>query len=204
MFQRVFILWVLLLSVFYGNNLAYLTEDTQRAKVISISLFLFIRSSLVLIEAFYSIFIPWLRKLVLLAFLLYLPSIGLWIAGIYIKGDRAAGPIFAAIILDYMIPVILDSPLVGNVTSSEYGKALDPHHFTSRMASFFVIILGEGVLQLIKDGPLGIGITRTAGFGVWSLSIYFLLVYIYFNKDSSHAFIPAVVKKGWRTIIWIS
>jgi hypothetical protein len=52
MFQRVFILWVLLLSVFYGNNLAYLTEDTQRAKVISISLFLFIRSSLVLIEAF--------------------------------------------------------------------------------------------------------------------------------------------------------
>ena len=199
-----FVFWVLLLSVFYGNNLAYLTADTQRVKIISISLYLFIRTSLILNEAFYSIFIPWLRKLVFLTFLLYLPSTGLWVLGIYMKDGRAVGPTFAAIVLDYIVPVILDSSLARKLTSSTYGKALDPHHFTSRMASFFVIILGEGVLQLIKDGPLGVGVTRAAGLSVWSLCIYFVLAYLYFNKESSQAFVPAVVQKGWRTVIWIS
>ena len=180
-----------------------LSEFPRRAKFFSIVLYLFTRSTLIVIEGVYSIFIPWLRKSVLLTLLLYLPSMGLWITAIFMKPDRAIGPILAAIALDYAVPVILDSPLAGKLSRSEHGKALDAHHFTSRMSSFFIIILGEGVLQLIKNGPLGVGITQTAFFATWSLTICFLLAYVYFNGDYSHRFVPAVVKKGWRTTIWI-
>lgn len=190
--------------MFYGNNLAFLTEDQGTAKVICITLYLIIRATLMLGEAAYSICIPWLRKTCLLTFALYSPSIALWVASIYVSNHASIGTIFAAIILDYVIPMILDTPIAGKLIPLEYGKALDPHHFTSRMGSFFIITLGEGVLQLIRDGPLGIGLKRTAGFSVWSLSIYFLLAYIYFMKDSSQMLIPAVVKKGWRTMLWIT
>jgi len=55
----------------------------------------------------------------------------------------------------------------------------------------------------IKDGPLGIGITGTAASSVWSLSIYFLLAFLYFNRDQSDRYIPAVTHMGWRAMIWI-
>ncbi|KAK4945257.1 hypothetical protein LTR10_015416 [Elasticomyces elasticus] len=202
--QRTYIFLLLVLSVFFGNNLAYITEFPERAKVLSISLYLFIRSSLVLIEVVYAIFIPWLRRLVLLTSLLYLPSIGLWTAGIYLDGSKALGPVFAAIVLDYTVPLILDSTKTKEALLAGYGKALDPHHFTSRMGSFFIITLGEGVLQLVKDGPLGIGVTRTCGLAVWSLCIYFLLAQIYFNRDGSRVYVPAVLQKGWRTWLWLT
>ncbi|KAI1622576.1 bacterial low temperature requirement A protein-domain-containing protein [Exophiala viscosa] len=202
--QRTYIFLLLVLSIFFGNNLAYITEFPERAKILTISLYLFIRSSLVLIECVYAIFIPWLRRLVLLTSLLYLPSIGLWTAGIYLDGAKALGPIFAAVVMDYTVPIILDSTKTRDALLSGYGKAIDPHHFTSRMGSFFIITLGEGVLQLVKDGPLGIGVTRTCGLAVWSLCIYFLLAQIYFNRDGSRVYIPAVLQKGWRTWLWLT
>lgn len=202
--QRLYIFLLLVLSVFFGNNLAYITEQPERAKIFAISLYLFIRSSLTVIEIIYCIFIPWLRRLVLLTSLLYLPSIGLWTAAIYLDGAKALGPIFAGIVMDYAVPIVLDATATREALLAGYGKALDPHHFTSRMGSFFIITLGEGVLQLVKDGPLGIGVNRTAGYAVWSLCIYFLLAHIYFNRDGSRVYVPAVLKKGWRTWLWLT
>ena len=174
------------------------------AKISCISLFLFFRACLLFIEAASAIFIPWLRRLVLLETVLYLPSIGLWITAIYLEDTQAIGPMFAAIVLDYTVPVILDLPIIRKTLLAGYGKALDAEHFTSRMGSFFTIVVGEGVLQLIQNGPLGIGITRAASYATWGLVIYFLLTILYFNRDSSQRFVPAVVTKGWRTWLWIT
>ncbi|EXJ72378.1 uncharacterized protein A1O5_04882 [Cladophialophora psammophila CBS 110553] len=65
MVQRAFTLWALLLSVFYGNQLAYLTEDIDEVKQWVISTYLIIFGAFALIELVYSIFIKWLRKPVL-------------------------------------------------------------------------------------------------------------------------------------------
>lgn len=190
------------MSIFYGNNLAYLTERTEWTKIYCISIYLTIRASLLVIDSVYSFFIPWLRKRAFVSVLLYLPSIGLWFAGIYVGGVKAIGPIVGAIVCDYSVPLILER-LLGKLVPSDYGKAVDHHHFTSRMANFFIITLGEGVLQLVRDGPLGIGISSAAALSIWSLMIYFFLVFIYFNKDSSPLFVPALVRGGWRTFAWI-
>lgn len=202
--QRLYIFLLLALSVFFGNSLAYIIEKPEPAKIIAITLYLLIRTSLILCEAGYSIFVPWLRRIVLLTFLLYLPSFGIWIAAIYLKGDKAYGAVAAAIAVDYTIPVILNSTAMRKTFFRSYGKALDPEHFTSRMESFFIITIGEGVLQLVRDGPLGLGVTRAAGYSIWCLLIYFLLTLLYFNRDSSQQYIPAVVRDGWRTWSWIT
>lgn len=159
--QRIFLFWIMVLSLFYGNNLAYLTEDVGRVKTLLITIYLTIRGSFSAMEAGYSIFIPWLRRLVIFQWILLAPSVGLWVAGIYVEGIRAAGPIIAAIVWEYLVPVILETPFAEKLVPHDYRKAIDPNHFVSRFASFFIIIVGEGVLQLIARGPLGIGITGT-------------------------------------------
>jgi low temperature requirement protein LtrA len=202
--QRAFIFWILVLSVFYGNNLVYFPEEPERVKVILITLYLCIRASFAFMEVIYSLWIPWLRRLVMFGFLAALPSSALWIATIYVPGAKAAGPAAAAVAWEYVVPLLLDSPLRTRLIPSEYHKEIDPKHMTTRMGNFFIITLGEGVLLLIKDGPLGRGITETAGSSVWSLCIYFFLAFLYFNRDQSERYVPAVTHSGWRALVWTS
>jgi low temperature requirement protein LtrA len=202
--QRFFTFWVLALSVFYGNQLAYLAEDIDTMKVWCISTYLLILGSFTMIEEVYSIWIPWLRKLVLVQTLIRIPGVALWIAGIYLNGRKAIGPVLAAIVWEYICPALLDSPLADRLTPGHYKKALDVNHFSSRMASFFIIVLGEGVLQLIKDGPLGRGLNRTTGTMTLVLLIYFNFSFLYFFRDGSRTYLPAVRGKGWRFLIFVA
>jgi low temperature requirement protein LtrA len=201
--QRMFTFWILALSVFYGNQLAYLAEDIETVKTWCISTYLLILGSFMMIEEIYSIWIPWLRKLVLIQTLIRIPGVALWVTGIYLKDAKAVGPILAAIIWEYLCPVFLDSPLAEHLTPGQYKKALDVNHFSSRMASFFIIVLGEGVLQLVKDGPLGRGLNGSTGTMIWVLLIYFNFSFLYFFRDGSRTFVPAVRHKGWRFLVFV-
>jgi low temperature requirement protein LtrA len=198
-----FIFWILILSVFFGNNIAYFAEEPERIKRILIVIYLLIRGSFLLMELVYSIWIPWLRRLIMVTFVAASPLTGLWLASYYTTGVNSAGAAIAAIVWEYIIPLIMDSPLANRFIPSEYRKELDPDHLMTRMASFFLITVGEGVLVLIKDGPLGIGIHRTSTLAVWPLLMYFLLAYLYFNRGQSVRYVPAVRHKGWRTLLWI-
>jgi len=202
--QRVFVFWILILSVFFGNNIAYLPEEWENVKTILVTIYLIIRASFLFAELVYSIWIPWLRRLIMFNFLSALPSTGLWIACIYVNGVGAVGPAIAAALLEYLHPLILDSQIGSKLTPSEYRKEMDPDHFRTRMANFFIITVGEGVLVLIKGGPLGIGVSSAFTLSIWSLLIYFLLSYLYFNRDQSVRYIPAIRHKGWRTLLWVS
>ena len=203
MLQRLFQLWVLVCSVFYGNQLAYLAEDIDNVKVWVISTYLVIISSFILIELVYSIFIPWLRRLCIFQLVIRVPEIGLWIAAIYVPGIRAVAPIVAAILWEYARALIMDMPFAQRFTTSAYRKALDVNHFQARMANFFIIVLGEGVLQLVKDGPLGRGLNSTTGSMAWVLLIYFAFSYLYFVRDGSKNFIPAVRHRGWKFLVFV-
>lgn len=201
--QRMFTFWILALSVFYGNQLAYLAEDIEVVKVWCISTYLLILGSFMIIEEIYSIWIPWLRKLVLVQTLIRIPGVALWVTGIYLHGAKAIGPILAATLWEYICPLFLDSPLAEHLTPGEYKKALDVNHFSSRMASFFIIVLGEGVLQLVVNGPLGRGLNGTTGTMIWVLLIYFNFSFLYFFRDGSKTFLPAVRHKGWRFLTFV-
>ncbi|KIX96841.1 uncharacterized protein Z520_07561 [Fonsecaea multimorphosa CBS 102226] len=203
MVQRAFTLWILLLSVFYGNQLAYLTKDIDEVKQWVISTYLVIFGAFWLIELAYSIFIKWLRKLVFFQTILRLPSIALWVTAIQLPGARAIGPVCGAIVWEYLCPIIMDSQVTARLTPIEVKKALDVHHFQSRMSNFFIIILGEGVLQLVKDGPLGLGLNGSTGVMIWILMIYYEFSFLYFNRDGSRKFVPAATKRGQKTLMWV-
>jgi low temperature requirement protein LtrA len=198
-----FIFWILILSVFFGNNLAYFAEEPERQKRILIIIYLLIRGSFLLMELVYSIWIPWLRRLIIVNFIVASPLTGLWLASYYTTGLNSAGAAVAAVAWEYLTPLIIDSPLANRFIPTGYRKEVDPDHFKTRMANFFIITVGEGVLVLIKDGPLGIGIHRASSLAIWPLLMYFLLSYLYFNRDQSVRYVPAVRQKGWRTLLWI-
>jgi hypothetical protein len=198
-----FIFWILLLSVFFGNNLAYFAEEPERIKRFLIVIYLLIRGSFLLMEMVYSIWIPWLRRLIMISFFATSPLTGLWLAAYYTEGSKSAGAAVAAVVWEYIVPMLIDSPLARRFVPSEYRKELDPDHLKTRMASFFIITVGEGVLVLIKEGPLGIGIHRASTLAIWPLLMYYLLSYLYFNRDQSVRYVPAVRHKGWRTLLWI-
>ena len=204
MTQRCFTFWILFASVFYGNQLAFLSEDLDDVKIWLISIYLIIHASFLTIEMVYSFFIVWLRKLVFFQWVLRMPSLALWMTAVRLKGARAIGPIFGAIVWEYLVPVIIDSKWAEKLTPIEHKKALDTHHFQSRFSSFFIIILGEGVLQLVKDGPLGVHLQSRAGIMAFVLLIYYELSFLYFNRDGSQRFVPAATsKRGWKTLFWV-
>jgi low temperature requirement protein LtrA len=155
-------------------------------------------------ELVYSIWIPWLRGLIIVNFIVASPLTGLWLASYYTTGVSSAGAAVAAVAWEYLTPLIIDSPLANRFIPTGYRKEVDPDHLKTRMANFFIITVGEGVLVLIKDGPLGIGIHRASSLAIWPLLMYFLLSYLYFNRDQSVRYVPAVRQKGWRTMLWIA
>jgi hypothetical protein len=203
-FQRVFVFWILALSVFFGNQIAYFAEDYDRVKSTLIFTYITIRGSFVFMELFYSIWIPWMRKLIFMSFLIMLPATGLWLGAIYADGSDAVGPALGAIFWEYLAPFLLELPLSERLLPGEYRKEIDPIHLRGRMGNFLIITIGEGVLMLIRGGPLGSGFDAVSSLAVWSLLIYFLLAYLYFARDGSVRYVPAVRHRGWRLMIWMT
>jgi low temperature requirement protein LtrA len=202
--QRAFIFWILTLSIFFGNQVAYFASDYEGVKVALVSTYIIVRASFVFMEIFYSFWIPWIRKLIFVHFLVMLPASGLWMGTIFTDGPAALGPALAAIGWEYFVPWILESPIGAKLHSHDYRKDVDPTHLKARMGSFLIITVGEGVLMLVRGGPTGQGFTAVTALAAWSLLLYFLLAYLYFYRDGSIRYIPAVRRGGWRRLIWIT
>jgi len=95
-------------------------------------------------------------------------------------------------VFESLIPLLIESPLGQRFLKSKGRKAIDADHFTDRYQSFFLIIVGEGVFLIIKNGPLGYGVTDRYGAGANALIIYYLLAMIYFNGDQSKRYIHSI------------
>lgn len=193
-----------MLSVYFGNQLAYFAEDYDHVKITLIIIYIIIRNSFVFMEIFYSFWIPWIRKLILVNVLLATPATGLWIAAIFADGPKALGPALAAIMVEYLAPLILETRLGPKMLPHDYRKDVDPIHLRGRMGNFLIITIGEGVLMLVRGGPLGESFSDVRALAVWALLIYFLLAYLYFYRDGSVRFVPAVRRRGWRIVLWIA
>ena len=204
MVERLFVIWQLALAMIYGNNAPYLVDDTSDDQTnIPIIVYLISKFSYTILESVYSLYLPSHRRGILLRFLLALPSVGIWIGALHAVYPVNAGLVITAIFLEFLTYSLVDTPLFERWLHEERARPFDADHWVERVQDFFIIILGEGVLNLIKGSPLGRGITTQAGAGVLALFLYFFLSGLYFNGDQSRRYVHAVKRVFYRKAIWI-
>ena len=199
--ESVWIIWALILAMMYGNNAPYLFDNDVRYSL-AISLYLVFKASLLVIEAYYSLHLPHLRKRVILQTALSMPLLGLWLPAYWFYYPTKAALIFCAVTLEYWAAAVLDVPWAQRFLQDDRKEIINWDHWIERLQDFYIIILGDGVLLLVKGSPLGSGITAEAGAGVSALWVYYVLSCLFFNGDLSRRYVHAVRRTWWRGILW--
>ena len=200
--QRFFVVWIIILAMLYGNNAPYLFDPVDPSNL-AIIIYLVILGSFIVVETAYSIYIPSLRREMIFraAFMAFV--LPLWISATFFIYPLRFGLIFAAIIVEALTTTLIVTPPVERLLKQEHMEHFDADHWVERVQDFFIIILGEGVMSLIKGSPLGRGITDQAGIGVLALVGYYVLSGFYFNGDQSRRYVHAVRRTWWRKFLWL-
>ena len=201
--ERLFVVWALVLAMGYGNNAIYVFDD-EHASSLAISIYLVFKGSLLVIEAYYSLHIAHIRRRVMLQAMLSMPALAFWIASYWFEYPTRAVLIFIAVIVEYWTSAVIETPLADRFIRDKRKEILNTDHWVERLQDFYIIILGEGVLNLIRGSPLGEGITPKAGAGVSVLWLYYVISCLFFNGDSSRRYIHATQRTWWRKVIWLS
>ena len=201
--ERLFVIWIIILATLYGNNAPYLLDAREPSNV-TVVIFLVILASFIVLESAYSVFIPSLRRELALRLVAAGITMSLWIPATFVHYPIRAGLIFAAIVTEYLTAAFVATPLAERILKQQRLNNLDMDHWVERVQDFYIIILGEGVLSLIKGSPLGKGITDQAGTGVLALVAYYVLSAFYFNGDQSRRYVHAVRRTWWRKALWHS
>ncbi len=201
--HRFFVVWIIILAMLYGNNAPYLFDGRDSSNV-AIIIYLVILGSFLIVETAYSIYIPSLCREMILRGAFTLLVLPFWIPATFFTYPTRFGLIFAAIFTEYLMTALITIPPVVRLLRQEHLEDFDADHWVERIQDFFIIILGEGVMSLIKGSPLGRGITDQAGTGVLTLVAYYVLSGFYFNGDQSRRYVHAVRREWWRKLLWLS
>ena len=201
--QRLFVVWIIILATLYGNNAPYLLDSRDPSNV-AIVIFLVVLASFIVIEFAYSIFLPSLRRELVLRTAFAGLTLSLWIPATSVRYSARAWLLFAAILIEYPMAAFVNTPLAERSLKKPHSEYLDTDHWVERIQDFYIIILGEGVLSLIKGSPLGRGITDKAGTGVSALLAYYVLSAFYFNGDQSRRYVHAVRRTWLNKLLWHS
>ena len=200
--QRWTVMWGVILAMMFGNNAPYLFDSRQQTNL-AIILYTIWRASLLLVEAYYSIFLPHIRKRIAIQFLVFLPAVAIWIVATFVDIDTKAGLAFAATGVEYFTLSLSEWPIVERLLhKDDRGETYDMDHWVDRLQDFYIIVLGEGVLSLIRGSPLGRGISDSSSAGLCVLLIIYVLSGFYFNGDSSRSYVHATKRQWWRKMLW--
>lgn len=201
--ERVFVFWYLILALMYGNNAPFLFEpEDQDQSDVALAVYLVAKGSLIGLETIYALFISSLRRQVFLRLAVAILLSGPWIAAFFVRYPAKAGLVFTGVILDYFVDIIFNSPWMIGVLHEERSKVEGTDHWIERLRDFFAIILGEGVLNLIRGSPLGHGLNYYFGSGLVGLGIYYYLSVLHFSGDLSRTSVHATKRSWWRRSIW--
>ena len=196
--ERLFVVGIFILAMLYGNNASYLLDSSDSSNI-AIIIFLVVLGSFIVVEAAYSRYIASLRREIALRVAFAALTLPSWIPATFITSLTKA-----AIILEYLMSAFMATPPPERLLRQDHFKNFDSDHWAERIQDFLIIILGEGVLSIIKGSPLGRGITNQAGNGVLALIAYYVLSGFYFNGDQSRRYVHTVWRRWWRKLLWLT
>ena len=199
--ERSFVFWYLILALIFGNNAPYYFAEKDQHNTAVVA-FLIAKGSLLALESVYAIFIPGLRRSVAFRWIVAAPLVACWVGSILVEYPEKAGFAFLAVALDFLLTNLVSTPWMERFLHDKTQAEIDVDHWVERLRDFFIIILGEGVINFIRQSPLGGGLTWKTGSGIMALALFYILVALYFNGDQSRNYIHAVKRAWWRRNIW--
>lgn len=203
--ERAFVVWALILAMLWGNNATFLFKPDSQSNF-AIGIYLVWRGSVLLCEAYYAFFIHQIRDRIILQKLVIISVLPLWIVAEFYGIEVKSGLGFAAVVVEAMAQTLIDSPFVVDrfLHADDRDDSFNADHWIERISGFYIIILGEGVLSLIRGSPLEEGITLHADGSVLALIAYYVLCGFYFNGDQSKRRIHAAKRATWwRKSLWL-
>jgi hypothetical protein len=200
--QSVFLTWVFILALFFGNQTPYFLDPSVGAFIIAT--FLIAKASFILIEAYYCIFIPSMRREFLLTFLISIPVATMWGVSLAVTWPARAALILPAVLLEGTVSAIIALPLGDWFLRGAPKKALDPDNFVGRLQGFFIIVLEEGVYALVTGNNWGVGLAPQAVFAIEALIIYYALFWLFFIGDQSKTYIHAIYRNRYTSLAFQS
>jgi hypothetical protein len=199
--QSLFLTWVLVLALFFGNQTPYFLDGKGNTWIIGT--FLVAKGSFVLVEGVYCWFIPSLRREFRVTFVIAIPAAALWSASVVVPWPTQAALILPAVMLEGLISAIMSLPLGHKyLLRGAPKKALDPDNFVERLQGFFIIVLGEGVFGLISTGGSGwdVGLTIQVVSAIEALIVYYLLFWMFFTGDQTKTYIHAMYRNRYTSL----
>lgn len=203
MIESWFTLWILVLAMLYGNNAKYLFARDDSQDNIALAIYLIARVSFLAIEAVYALFITSLRRPLMARGIAAAPVIAIWAGSFWVSYPAKAVMLLIAVVAEFSIQALLTTPYFEHFFREENARPTDQDHWVERIRDFFIIILGENVLNLIRGNPLGRGLSKHCGTGIVALGIYYSLSGLYFNRDHARRFIHPVKRQWWRAEAWL-
>ena len=200
--EKLFVLWALVLAMLFGNNAPFLFDEEHQSNL-AMGFYLIFRFSLFMVEALYSLFLPQIRRRVMLQGFLTLPFLSLWLTAFWMPYHRKAQLVMIAISVEYWLAMFLDSPWAHRFIKDDRKEIFNTDHWIERIQDFFIIIVGEGVLSLIRGSPLGMGLTTHSTCGIYALFTYYIISFFYFNGDQSRKYVHAVKRVWYRKAFWL-
>ena len=201
--ERIFLIIYLALAALYGNNAVYLLDAKGESNT-AIVVYLISKGSITLVEAAYSFFLPTQRRGIAIRLCLVgWPTLAFFISSCFVRPGLKATLLSIGVVLEFVMASFIDTPIFERWLKDERARPYDADHWIERIQDFFIIILGDGVLNLIRGSPLGEGLSRRAGAGIISLCLYYMLSSLFFNGDGSRKRIQAVKRIFWRRTLYM-
>lgn len=155
-------------------------------------------------EAIYSIFIPKMRRQLLISVIIAIPSSVLWVGALKVAWPSKAALMLPALLLESLASALILLPAGDWFLRGASKMALDPDNYIERLQGFFIIILGEGVFTLIQGSTWGLGISSHVGAGVMALLIFYSLFQLFFTGDRTKKYIHAVFRNRYTAVAFES
>jgi low temperature requirement protein LtrA len=201
--QRILILWVMCLLVFYGNN-APLIEDIGAMRV-AVGTYMIARISCVTTQLIYS-FADYKHRyqqrlyfvFTLCGLLLFIP---LFFESVTLRNKVAVAVV--AIIIEEILWVLTYSPFLKKRLMLRFSTAVDISHEIDRFAALYIIVLGEFLYSIVVHSPDAIGFNQGALRAIWTLIIAFCLNWLYLHGDGAVTSTHPIRRSVFTAFAWI-
>ncbi|KAK6459423.1 bacterial low temperature requirement A protein-domain-containing protein [Scheffersomyces xylosifermentans] len=202
LFQRVCLIWYLVLLVLFANSHYDVLKD-PRGAAITIVPYMLCRLTLAATLVVYSCYIPELRFQQRVYAASILVTTSLWIPVIFLSTRGKIGMSIAIFVLEQLSFMTIHHPIFKKTFKLRTSTALNIEHEVERFSVFFTIAIGEFLYKIVATGPLGIGFSTKFLRAIFMLLIAYILFWIYNYGSTARKAVHALRHSGVTAILFI-